>query len=169
MKIGYIAERSNIKSVAEQRRLLLDDGVLPEYVYEKEHGILEAINACDRGNDTLVVYSAVVIGALAYPKVIKALAARQASLRIIRKDLNINCMNGEGVADGLLDIRQHSEAFGKKIGRKKNFDEEAVQRIIGHVEEGNTQKAAAALYGATETDVSRMVNNTYFTASGRGK
>lgn len=165
MKNGYVADRTGLIPMTEQTKLLIADGVLEEHIYTPEHGIDAAIDACDRGDDVLVVHSAIVIGGHSYPRIIKALAKHKAILKVLRKDLLIDCAAGEGVADGALDIKDHNANLGKKYGRKKKFTLEDVQKIIDYVNEGNTQQQAAVAYGTNVTLVSRMMNGQYFANS----
>lgn len=164
--IGYVQNRANILGIKEQIKALIKHGV-PEYrIYTQEHGINEAIKACDRGGDILVMYSAVIIGLHAYPKFIKKMAAQDAKLYLLRKNLLIDCAAGEGVADGALDIKQYNVQLGKLYGRKKKYSVEDVGNIVKYVvEEGNTQKEAAGYFHINETIVSRMVNGLYFKTS----
>ena len=160
MKIGYTADRSGLISAIEQRELVVRDGCDLCHVYTEDQGVMEAVNSCREG-DTLVVHAAAVIGAIKFPNVIKGLAANGADLHILRKGLTISCASGEGVADGLLDIREYTTKHGKKTGPKNRVDQALADKITAYVEEGNTQKAASALYGVHTSLVSRIINHTY--------
>lgn len=162
MKIGYVAPRSGLIGMKEQIALLVADGVSEDHIYTPQHGIDEAVRACDRGGDVLVVHSAIVIGGHVYARLIKRLAKYRAGLRILRKNLDIDCVAGSGVADGALDIKDHHAALGQKIGRKKVVTPAQAKKIIAYVNEGNTQAAAAIAYGTNSTLVSRIVNGQYF-------
>lgn len=168
MKIGFIADKSGLISMAEQKRLLIAGDIPLDHIYTPDHGLDEAVKACDRGGDILVVYSVAVIGAIAYPRTVKALAACNASIFVLRKDLLIDCADGEAVADGLLDIREHNALGGKNAGRGLKFSQEEVTAILDYAEKNNQVQAAEKYNGLfdgkrlTTTDVSRMVNGSYF-------
>ena len=161
MKLGYIAERTGLISMSEQMAILIDYGVDEEHIYTPTHGLDAAVASCDRGRDELVVHSAAVIGERAYPRTVKALGELDALLYIHRKQLLIDCKEGEGVADGLLDIRDHAKKSGKKRGAKNLVTPELADKIIAYVEEGNTQLAASKLYDVHTSLVSRIINHTY--------
>ncbi len=161
MKLGYIADRTGLIPMSGQKELLIDYGVDEEHIYTSVHGIDAAVASCDRGRDELVVHSAAVIGETAYPRTVIALGKLDALLYIHRKQLLIDCKDGEGVADGLLDIRDHAKKSGKKTGPKNRITPELADKIIAYVEEGNTQLAASKLYDRHTSLVSRVINHTY--------
>lgn len=161
MKLGYIADRTGLIPMSEQMSILIAYGVDEEHIYTPVHGLDAAVSSCDRGRDELVVHSAAVIGANAYPRTVKALAKLDALLYVHRKNLLIDCKAGEGVADGALDIKDHAIKSGKRTGPKNKVTHDLADKIIAYVEEGNTQLAASKLYGVHTSLVSRIINHTY--------
>jgi len=161
MKIGYIQKRSSLMSESEQLKELLKSGIEGIYIYSPTTGLQEAIKSCREG-DTLVVWSAAVIGNHAYAKTIKALAEIGADLHILRKSLDVPCKQSVPAANGLNDIKQASRMNGKKNGRKLSITPEQAKSIEAYVGEGNTQAQAAKHYSVSTRAVSWILNGTYF-------
>ena len=73
MKIGYIQKRSSLISELEQIAELIKAGIDIEHIYAPADGLFQAISSC-REVDTLVVWSAAVLGNLASATPINALS-----------------------------------------------------------------------------------------------
>ena len=160
MKLGYVADKKSLKvSASEQRSMLGREGIDLAHIYDPEQGWKVAVSDC-RAGDVLYVYSAAVFGAHAYPDVIKALALQGANLHVLRKELLVDCTSGESVADGALDIKQAHATSGQS-GRPRAYSEDVVSKVIAYVEDGNTQKDAAAEYNVSKTAVSKIMNGIY--------
>ena len=161
MKIGYVQKRGSLMTEIEQTAELMKMGIELDHIYGPSDGLQEAINSSREG-DTLVVWSAAVIGTHAYAKTIKALAKNGADLHVLRNKLDIPCKQSVPAADGLNDISQASRANGKKNGRKLSFTPQQAQNIKSYVGEGFTQERAAEHFKTSTRIISWIMNDVYF-------
>jgi len=160
--IGYVHQRANMLTEKEQAQLLVEYGVPENNIYHKEHGIKEAVASCDRGNDTLVVWSAACIGAHAYSATVKGLAKNGANIYILKRKMLLDCKVGLPFAEALGDIQQQGKAGEGKGGRKKSITPEKAQNILDFVDGEGNQKQAAEHYGTSTRVVNEIVKGIYF-------
>jgi len=171
--IGYVQDRSNLKmTAADQKKLLMDQGVEEERIYYQHEGLQEAIGSCREGL-TLVVWNGAVLGTVAaYDETIDKLKEQGAFIRLLHKELNVDCKEGAGVLQGHKDIRSANGSMGERIGRKLDITPERAELIKKYVQEKHTQAEAAIYFDTSTRAVSYIMNGKYFTnqkKKGKGK
>jgi len=168
---GFVGQRPNFMSVADQTEELIAYGVLADNILNPENGVDEAVRFCEPGED-LVVYSATVFGTVTeYDRVIKALAKGSANLVIIRAgNLSVSAVDTLPYIKGKKDLNLRNAALGREHGRKKSISRAKADKIIHFVKkQGNKQIDAAKKYGTSAARVSEIMNGTYFKTTGRSK
>jgi len=162
---GYVAPRPNFMTIRDQEEELTAYGVNPSNILNNENGIDEAIRFCGENHD-LVVYSATVFGTVReYDRIIAALAKNKANLIVIRADkLTVNAVGSLAYIDGKKDLNLRNAMLGRKHGRKKGISSVLGKKIINFCQvQGNSQLKAAEKYKVSTTQVSKIMNGTYFT------
>jgi hypothetical protein len=164
---GYVAKRPHFMSIEEQTEELVAKGVHPKNILNQEDGIDRAIGWCDHETN-LIVYSATVFGTVTeYDRVIKELGKVKSNLIVIRADdLSVSGSDSLPYLNGKKDLNLRNALIGRTIGRKKTITRELAAKIIDFVKvQGNSQTDAHMKYGASKTQVSKIINGKYFEAN----